>query len=106
MAKFLIGLLTGAILTVLLAAIAVFSLARFSTEKRVSIPDEATLVLRLEGSIPERAPIEFPIPFLQQQTPATVKDVWDLLRKAAADSRIKAVVFEPQGVDAGWAKLE
>src|SRR5215475_11239123 len=106
MAKFLIGLITGAILTVLLGVIAVFSLARFSTEKRVEIPSEATLVLRLEGDIPERAPIEFPIPFLEQQSPVTVKDVWDLLRKAAVDSRIKAVVFEPRGLGAGWAKLE
>jgi protease-4 len=106
MAKFLIGLLTGVILTILLAVMSVFSLARFGTEKRAVIPDNATLVLRLEGDIPERAPIEFPIPFFEQQAPATVKDVWELLRKAAADSRIKAVVVEPRGVDAGWAKLE
>jgi len=50
--------------------------------------------------------VEFPIPFFDQQTPSTVKDVWDLLRKAAVDSRIKAVVFEPRGISAGWAKLE
>ncbi len=106
MAKFLIGLLTGAILTVLLAVMAVFSLDRFGTEKRAVVPDSAVLILRLEGDIPERAPIEFPIPFLEQQAPATVKDVWDLLRKAAADSRIKAVVLEPRDVSAGWAKLE
>jgi protease IV len=106
MAKFLIGLLTGAILAVLLAVMAVFSLARFSTEKRAVVPDSATLVLRLEGDIPERAPIEFPIPFFEQQSQATVKDVWELLRKAAADPRVKAVVLEPRGVGAGWAKLE
>ena len=106
MAKFLIGLITGVIVTVLLAGVGFLALARFGSEKRVVVPDNATLVLRLEGEIPERAPIEFPIPFLQQQTPATVKDVWELLRKAAADPRIKAVVLEPRGVSAGWAKLE
>src|SRR5216684_3750744 len=106
MAKFLIGLVTGAILTVLFGVVIVFSLARFGTEKRVTVPDNATLILRLEGDIPERPPMEYPIPFFEQHAASTVKDVWDLLRKAAVDSRIKAVVFEPRGIDAGWAKLE
>src|SRR2546425_796293 len=106
MAKFLIGLLTGVILTVLFAVVVVFALARFGTEKRVTVPENATLLLKLEGEVPERPPVEFPIPFFEQQTPSTVKDVWDLLRKAAADSRIKAVVFEPREIGAGWAKLE
>ena len=106
MLKFLIGLLVGVILTVALIVIAAFSVARFGTEKRTVVPDSATLILRLEGDIPERPPIEFPIPFFEQQSPSTVKDVWELLRKAAADSRIKAVVLEPQNISAGWAKLE
>jgi protease-4 len=106
MAKFLIGLLTGVILAVLFGVVVVFSLARLGTEKRVTVPDNATLLLQLEGEIPERPPIEFPIPFFEQQTSSTVKDVWDLLRKAAVDSRIKAVVFEPRDINAGWAKLE
>src|ERR1700730_8016627 len=106
MAKFLIGLLVGVILTVALAVIGVFSLARFGTEKRTIVPDNATLILRLEGEIPERPPIEFPIPFFEQQAASTVKDVWELLRKAAVDSRIKAVVFEPRNVSAVWANVE
>src|SRR5713101_547987 len=106
MAKFLIGLLTGAILTILFGVVVVFSLARFGTEKRVTVPDNATLVIRLEGDIPERPPMEYPIPFFEQHAATTVKGIWELLRKAAVDSRIKAVVFEPRGIDAGWAKLE
>src|SRR5437660_12606166 len=106
MAKFLIGLVTGFILTILLAVVIGFSVARFGAEKRTVVPAEATLVLQLEGEIPERAPVEYPIPFLEQQTPSTVKDVWDLLRRAAVDSRVKAVVLEPRGIEAGWAKLQ
>src|SRR5258708_2978354 len=106
MGKFLIGLLTGAILTILCGVVLVFSLARFGTDKRVAVPDNATLVLVLEGEIPERPPGDLPIPFCEQQTQSTVKDVWELLRKAAVDSSIKAVVFEPRNIDAGWAKLE
>ena len=67
MAKFLIGLVTGMILTILLAVVIVFSVARFGTEKRANIPAEATLLLRIEGEIPERHPLEFPIPFFEQQ---------------------------------------
>lgn len=106
MAKFLIGLITGAILTVLLGVVIVFSLARFGTDKRPVIANDSTLILRLDGEIPERPPLEYPIPFLQEQAPSTVKDVWEVLRKAAVDSRIKAVVLEPRNVGAGWAKLE
>src|SRR5580704_3877165 len=106
MAKFLIGLLMGVILTVALIVISAFSLARFGTEKKVVVPDNSTLILRLEGEIPERPPIEFPIPFFEQQASSTVRDVWELLRKAAVDTRIKAVVFEPRNIEAGWAKLE
>ena len=106
MAKFLIGLLTGVILTVLLAVIIIFSAAKFGTEKRAVILPNSTLLLQLEGEIPERSPVEFPIPFLDQQTPSTVRDVWEVLRKAAVDSRIKAVVLEPRNLEVGWAKLE
>ncbi len=36
----------------------------------------------------------------------TMMETWRLLRKAAADSRIKALVLEPRGLEVGWAKLE
>src|ERR1035441_7314864 len=38
--------------------------------------------------------------------PLTVIGVWSALEKAAADGRIKAVVLQPEGLSAGWAKLE
>jgi len=105
MTKFLIGVLTGIMLTGLLAVIVIFALVR-TGEKRPTVAEGSTLILRIEGPVPEQAPVEFPIPFLEQQTPLTVADYWDLLRKAAVDSRIKAVVVEPRGVGAGWAKLQ
>src|SRR5690349_18070513 len=98
MAKFLIGLLTGVILAFLLALVVAVSLARFGSEKHVVVPANATLLLQLEGEIPERPPVEFPIPFFEQQAPVTVKDVWEILRKAAVDSRIKAIVLEPRNI--------
>jgi protease-4 len=56
--------------------------------------------------VPERAPVEFPIPFLEQRSPLTVENVWSLLRKAAVDSRVKAVVIQPRGLQIGWAKAQ
>jgi protease-4 len=105
MAKFLIGVLTGIILVGLFLVIAVFAVARLK-EKPPAIAEGSTLVLDLEGEIPERAPVEFPIPFLQRHTPLTVVDVWATLRKAAADSRIRAIIFEPRDLAVGWGKLE
>src|SRR5579862_7571685 len=105
MAKFLIGILTGIILTGLVLVIGVFAIARLR-DKPPSIAEGSTLVLELDGEIPEKAPVELPIPFLEQRTPPTVTDIWGTLRKAAADSRIKAIVFEPRDLAMGWGKLE
>ncbi|MBI3472714.1 MAG: signal peptide peptidase SppA [Candidatus Solibacter usitatus] len=106
MTKFLIGVVTGIVLTLLTGVILVFSLVRLGGEKRPTVSGGSTLVLRLEGEIPERAPVEIPLPFLEQQTPLTMLDTWDILRKAAVDSRIKAVILEPRGLAVGWGKMQ
>ncbi len=64
------------------------------------------MVLQLEGDLPEQSPVDYQIPFLQDEQPPTVAETWQLLRNAAADSRIKAMVLEPRGLSVGWAKLE
>jgi protease-4 len=105
MKKFLLGLLVGLLLAGLSVVILVFSLARFG-ERRPTIADGSTLVLKLTGNIPEKPSVEIPIPIFGTPPPATVRDVWSLLRNAASDSRIKALVIMPDGVGAGWGKLE
>lgn len=105
MAKFLIGILTGFLLAGLILFIAAFAVLRMR-EKPPAIADNSTLVLHLDGDLPERAPVEYPIPFLEMKTPLTVVNVWDMLRKAAVDSRVKAIVLEPQNLSVGWGKLE
>jgi protease-4 len=106
MRKFLLGLLVGFLFCVLALVVVLFAAVRFAN-RPPSIPENAVLMLKLQGEMPESPGIEvpFPLPFLQT-APPTVKDYWELLRKAAADSRIRAVVFQPQGVQAGWGKLE
>ena len=105
MGKFLLGLLTGAVVTVLIIVIGVFAIASLRT-KPAAIADGSTLILHLSGDAPETPPVDVSIPFLQPRTPVTVENIWSMLRHAAADSRIKAVVFEPSGTTVGWAKMQ
>jgi protease-4 len=106
MKKFLLGFIIGLLFAGLAVVILGFALARFGSRRPTTVATNSTLVLHLEGALPERSPVEFPLPFLGQEQPLTVAETWQLLRNAAADSRIKAVVLEPRGMSVGWAKLE
>ena len=103
MVKFLIGLVTGVLLVILTLGLLFFALLRFR-ERPPDVADNSVLVLRLDGDIPEKSPVE--IPFLSDGQALTVTDVWTTLRNAAVDSHIKAVVLQPEGLSAGWAKIE
>jgi protease-4 len=105
MVKFLIGLATGVAL-VFLSVILLFVVALRFRESPPVIAGNSVLVLRLSGELPEKPPIELPSFVSDDHTPLTVIGVWSALEKAAADSRIKAVVLQPEGLSAGWAKLE
>jgi protease-4 len=103
MVKFLIGLVTGVLLVFLTIGILFFALLRFRA-KPPDVAANSVLVLRLRGDLPERAPVEIPI--FSEGPSLTVSNVWMSLRTAAADSHIKAVVLEPESLNAGWGKLE
>ncbi len=108
MKKFLLGVLVGFLFAVVAAAIAGLAFIRLAT-RPPSIPDNAVLVLRIKGPVPERAGVETPfsgIPFIGSQGPPTVRDYWELFKKASADPRIRAILVAPEGVEAGWAKLD
>jgi protease-4 len=105
MAKFFLGLLVGVVIVFLGFILLVFALVRFRSAPP-TIADNSVLVLRLSGDVPEKPPVELPA-FLGGGRPeATIPGVWINLKKAAADSRVKALVLEPEGLSAGWAKLE
>ncbi|MBV8906317.1 MAG: signal peptide peptidase SppA, partial [Acidobacteriia bacterium] len=103
MAKFLIGLATGVLLVFAGVFLLFFALLRFR-ERPPEVAANSVLVLRITGDLPEKASVE--IPFLTQGPGLTVASVWMDLRKAAVDSHIKAVVFEPESLRAGWGKLQ
>src|SRR4051812_47468077 len=105
MVKFLIGLITGVALVFLTIFLLFFALLRFR-DKPPAIADNSVLVLRLQGELPEKPPVELP-DFLGNTSQAvTVTGIWSALQNAAGDAHIKAIVLEPEGVTAGWAKLQ
>ena len=105
MKRFGLGFLIGVLFCILVAFILGYAALHYG-ERKVSVASNSTLVLHLEGDLPEQAPVELPIPFLEQRQPMTILENWQLLRKAATDARIKAIVLEPRGLDVGWAKLQ
>lgn len=106
MGKFLLGALIGIIVTVFGIFIVFLALGRIFANKPPSVTGNSALVLSLRGDIPESAPVDINIPFLQSQTSPTVRDIWTSLHQAANDNRIKAVVLEPHGIIAGWGRLQ
>jgi protease-4 len=109
MKNFFIGLVVGILLSGLTAFILIFAIVRFASsfaERPVAISEGSTLVVKLEGAVPEKLPAEIPLPMFQEQTPLTVEQIWDMFRRAATDSRIKGVLFEPRGLELGWAKMQ
>jgi protease IV len=109
MKNFLIGLVIGILLCGLTLLILVFAMVRFAgsfANRPVSVADGSTLVLDLEGEVPERLPADIPIPIFQNQTPLSVEQVWDTFRRAATDPRIRGILFEPHGLDIGWGKMQ
>src|SRR6185503_15484902 len=110
MKKFILGFVIGIVFVGLVLVILGFAAVRMAStlggERPVSVSDNSALVLNLEGTVPEQAPVDIAIPYIQQQPPLTVLDTWKLLRRAAGDTRVKALILEPRGLDAGWAKLE
>jgi len=106
MKRFLFGFFLGLVFAGLAIVILIAAAVRFGTTKTPTVADNSTLVLHLEGNLPEQSPVDYGLPFLSQQQSLSVAEHWQLLRNAAADPHIKAIVLEPRGLSVGWAKLE
>ncbi len=104
--KFLVGVIVGVVVAVLGSIIILFAIGRIFANKQPTVAGDSVLVLALQGDVPESAPVDIPIPFIQAQGSPTVRDVWTSLRQAAKDNRIRALVIQPHGLLAGWGKLE
>jgi protease-4 len=105
MRRFLLGFVIGIVFVVLLGVLLVFAAVRFGG-RAPSVAANSALILHLEGDVPEQAPVDVTLPYIQEQPPMTVADTWRLLQQAAGDSRIKSLILEPHDLSIGWAKLE
>ena len=106
MRNFLIGLVVGVLLVGLTLLVLVFAAIRFAgsyANRPVSVADGSTLVLDLEGDIPERLPAEIPIPILQSQRAMSVAQVWDAFRRWST-SVARLVISNPPPICAICSK--
>ena len=71
-----------------------------------AVPSNATLVLRVGGSLTELAPADF-VGYLRGSKTPTVRAIVDNLRKAKVDSRVRAVLLKPTGFESPfWGKVQ
>ena len=75
MKKFLLGIGTGLILAILTGVVLVFSAIRLG-DRRPTVPDGATLILNLSEDIPEKQPVQIPLPFVGSSDTITVLDTF------------------------------
>jgi protease-4 len=106
MKRFLLGFLLGLVFAGLAIVVLAVAAVRLGGGRKVTVADNSTLVLHMEGDLPEQSPVDYGLPFLSREQPLSIAENWQLLRNAAADPHIKAIVLEPRGLNVGWAKLE
>ena len=100
-----------AVLFTLLGAAVFVSLVGFTLMyivfgREPAVPSNATLVLKVGGSLSELAPADF-VGYLRGSKSPTVRAVVDTLRKAKVDPRVKALLLKPTGFDSPfWAKVQ
>jgi protease IV len=100
-----------AILFTLLGAAVFISLAGFALlyvafGREPAVPSNATLVLRVGGSLSEMAPNDV-VGYLRGTRAPTVRGIVDNLRKAKIDARVRAVLLKPTGFESPfWAKVQ
>jgi protease IV len=106
MKKFLLGAFVGLLFAAVCVVVVLAVLWKMTSGKAPSIPDNSVLVLNLDGDVPEVPPVNFGLPFGENQAQPTIRDLWTALHAAAADPKVKAILLEPHGLAIGWGKLE
>jgi protease-4 len=105
MAKYLLGVLSGIFLSIFLVVLLIVVVASLSG-RAPGVADGSTLMLDLSGEIVERNPTNISALLFQRGLKPTLKEVHDILQKAAVDKRVNAIVVKPGGLGVGWGKTQ
>src|SRR5580765_3390688 len=90
----------------LVVSIVGFGLMYILFGREPAVPSNATLVLRIGGSLTELAPNDV-VGYLRGSRTPTVRAIVENLRKAKVDARVRAVILKPTGFDSPfWAKVQ
>ena len=90
----------------LLISIVGFTTMYFLFGREPAVPSNATLVLRVGGSLAELAPNDV-YGYLRGSKAPTVRALVENLRKAKVDSRVRGVLLKPTGFESPfWAKVQ
>jgi protease IV len=83
-----------------------FALLYVAFGREPAVPSNATLVLKVGGSLSELAPADV-VGYLRGSKTPTVRSIVENLRKAKVDPRVKAVLLKPTGFESPfWAKVQ
>src|SRR3954452_9884770 len=89
-----------------LVSIVGFTLMYLLFGREPAVPSNATLVLKVGGSLSELAPADV-VGYLRGSRTPTVRTVVDTLRKAKVDPRVRAVLLKPTGFESPfWGKVQ
>ena len=105
MAKFLLGILSGVVLTVLTVFAMILVAATLGTPAP-SVEEDSVLTIRLQGEVPEYSRTDFSFEFMRSGPRPTLLDLRDTLHHAAGDDRIRALLLDFRGLAVGWAKAQ
>src|SRR5262249_21335924 len=105
MKRWLWGVLTGIILTFAL----IFSSGLLLVMLRgrgPSVAANTTLILDLEGNIPEQIHPDIPGQILGSGEPLTFIPLLRAIERASTDKRITTILLKPSHLELGWSKLQ
>ena len=109
MRNFLIGLVVGVLLVGFTLLVLVFAAVRFAgsyANRPASVAEVRRWCWTYPAMCRSACPPKSRFPSSKARAAMSVEQVWDTFRRAAADSRIRGILFEPHGLDIGWAKME
>lgn len=107
MRKFLMGLLSGLVLAYMIVPVMAL-LVWFAGRGQPDIPSDSALVVRLQGDIPEHIGTELPglLSGFEETPSVTLYGLTEIIRKAATDEDVRALVLRSSGAGSGWAKAQ